>query len=89
MTHRERSALPPDATIQVRLSDVSRLDAAATLVAETTFASAGRQVPIPFALSYDPRRIQPNHTYAVRATIRSGGRMIFTTDQAYHAITAG
>jgi putative lipoprotein len=89
LTYRERVALPPDAAVEVRLSDVSRQDAAAQVIAETTFATAGKQVPIPFELSYDASAIQPNHTYAVRSTIRSGGRLIFTTDQAYHVITRG
>jgi uncharacterized membrane protein len=89
VTYHERSALPPDATVNVRLSDVSRMDAPAPVVAETTFASAGKQVPLSFALSYNPSRVEPNHTYAVHAVIRSAGRMIFTTDRAYPVITGG
>ncbi|MGH7516091.1 MAG: YbaY family lipoprotein [Gemmatimonadales bacterium] len=89
VAYRERMALPPDAIVEVRLYDVSRQDDAAPVIAETTVRPEGRQVPLPFELRYDPGRIQPSHTYAVRATIRSGGRMIFTTDVAYHVITRG
>jgi len=89
VTYRERMALPPDAVVEVRLSDVSRQDIAAPVIAETTVLPEGRQVPLPFELRYDPSRIQPDRTYAVRATIRSTGRMIFTTDAAYHVITKG
>ncbi len=89
VTYRERMALPPDAVVEVRLSDVSRQNIAAPVIAETTVLPEGRQVPLPFELRYDPSRIQPDRTYAVRATIRSAGRMIFTTDAAYHVITKG
>jgi putative lipoprotein len=89
VAYRERMALPPDAVIQVSLSDVSRADAAATVVAETTIVAGARQVPIPFALRYDPSRIQASSSYAVRAVIKSGDRMLFTTDAAYRVITQG
>ena len=89
VSYRERRALTPEAVIEVRLLDVSRQDAPAPVVAETTFSAAGSQVPISFALRYDPRGIEDTHTYAVRATIRDAGRMVFTTDPAYHVITQG
>ncbi|MGH7562865.1 MAG: YbaY family lipoprotein [Gemmatimonadota bacterium] len=87
VAYRERVALPLDAVVEVQLLDVSAQDVAAPVIAETTIASDGRQVPFPFEVRYDPGRIHPDRTYAVRATIHSGGRMIFTTDTAYHVIT--
>ena len=89
VTYRERSALPPDAVVRVQLSDVSRQDAAAIPVAQATLTPAGRQVPLPFELRYDPTAIDSTHTYAVRATIESGGRLIFTTTTASAVITRG
>jgi putative lipoprotein len=89
VSYRERMALPEDAVIEVTLSDVSRQDVAAEHVALATIPAAGRQVPIPFELRYDSARIQPNHTYAVRATIRSGERLLFTTDTHTPVITRG
>jgi putative lipoprotein len=89
VTYRERSALPPDAVVRVQLSDVSRQDAAAIPVAQVTLTPAGRQVPLPFELRYDPKAIDSTHTYAVRATIESGGRLIFTTTTASTVITRG
>jgi putative lipoprotein len=89
VTYRERSALPPDAVVRVQLSDVSRQDAAAIPVAQTTVTPAGRQVPLPFELRYDAEAIDSTHTYAVRATIESGGRLIFTTTTASTVITRG
>jgi putative lipoprotein len=89
VTYRERSALPPDAVVRVQLSDVSRQDAAAIPVAQVTLSPAGRQVPLPFELRYDPKAIDSTHTYAVRATIESGGRLIYTTTTASTVITRG
>jgi putative lipoprotein len=89
VTYRERSALPADAVVRVQLSDVSRQDAAAIPVAQATVTPAGRQVPLPFELRYDPAAIDSTHTYAVRATIESGGRLIFTTTTANLVITRG
>jgi putative lipoprotein len=89
VTYRERSALPPDAVVRVQLSDVSRQDAAAIPVAQMTLTPAGRQVPLQFELRYDPKAIDSTHTYAVRATIESGGRLIFTTTTANTVITRG
>jgi putative lipoprotein len=75
--------------IHVVLADVSRQDVAATTIAETTLRPDGRQVPLPFELAYDPAVIEPGHTYALRATIRSGGRLLFTTTTAYQVVTGG
>lgn len=59
------------------------------MIAEITVLPEGRQVPILFELRYDSAKIDPNRTYALRATIRSAGRMMFTTTTAYHVITQG
>ena len=89
VAYRERMALPSDAVIQVQLSDVSAQDVAAPVVAETTVTPQGRQVPLPFELHYDPDKIEPKRTYAVRATIRSEGQLLFTTTTATHVLTQG
>jgi putative lipoprotein len=89
VSYRERVALPDDAVIEIQLSDVSRQDVAADVIAETTVRPDGRQVPIPFQLPYPADRIQADHTYAVRALIRSQGRMMFATDRAHHVLTRG
>jgi putative lipoprotein len=89
VAYRERMALPPDAMVQVQLSDVSRQDAPAIVVAETTITPAGRQVPLPFELNYDVGAIDQKHSYAVRATIRSGDQLLYTTNTAAPVITRG
>lgn len=89
VSYRERMALPPDAIVQVQLSDVSRQDAAASVITETTLKPEGRQVPLPYDLRYDPNKIDPKRTYAVRATIRSAGQLLFTTTTVTPVLTQG
>jgi putative lipoprotein len=79
VSYRERMALPPDAVVEVSLVDVSPEASPGTVIAETTVASEGRQVPIPFELRYDANRVAANRTYAVKAAIRSGGETMFET----------
>lgn len=88
-TYRERVALPTDAVLEVWITDVSPLILAVPIIAETTVRSEGRQVPLPFELRYDPSRIEPDHLYAVKAAIRSGGRLLFATEKDQQVITKG
>jgi putative lipoprotein len=88
VTYRERIALPPDAVLQVALLDVSRMDVAATLIAEQTIVPE-HGVPIPFELEYDPDVIDARLVYAVRATISSGDNLLFVTDTHYPVLTRG
>ncbi len=85
--YRERMALPLDAVVDVWITDVSPLILAVPVIAETTVLPAGRQVPIPFELRYDPSKIEPDHDYAVKAVIRSAGRILFTTETPYRVIS--
>ncbi len=80
-TYLQRIALPPEAKLTVRISDVSRMDAAAPVIAETTIMTAGKQVPLAFSLSYDPAKVDPRGRYAVSARIEDGaGALIWITD---------
>lgn len=88
VTYRERIALPADAVVDVALLDVSRMDVAATVLAEKTIEPS-HQVPIPFQLAYDPEAIDPRMSYAVRATIRRGEHPLFITDRHYPVLTRG
>jgi len=83
------AALPADAVLEVRLSDISRQDVAAPVIAEITVVPHGGRAPLPFELRYDPSSIEPKRSYAVRATIRSGGQLLFTTYSTAHVITGG
>src|SRR6478672_5321917 len=78
-TYRERMALPPGAVLAVALQDISRADAAAETLAEARIPIEG-QVPIAFALPYDPARLRPGRRYAVRGVIEIDGKVAFRTD---------
>lgn len=87
VTYRERVALPSDAELHVALIDVSRPDSAAAPVADTLIRPDGRQVPLPFVVRFDPKRIDRRHDYAIRATITAAGRLAFTTPDVVKVVT--
>ncbi|NWF81886.1 MAG: YbaY family lipoprotein [Chloroflexi bacterium] len=89
VTYLQRIALPPEAVIQVQLVDVSRADAPAIVLATSSFQAGGRQVPFPFALPYDPARIDERYTYAVQARITLNGQLRFIATERYAVITRG
>lgn len=83
ISYRERIALPDGSVAQIKLSDVSRADAPATILAEQNTTLFGNQVPIPFALKVEPAMFDPRMRYSVSATIRSAeGQLLWTTDSA-------
>jgi len=89
VNYRHRMALPPDAVVDVSLQDTTLADAPARIVGQTTIATRGAQVPIPFRIDYDPSAIEPSHRYTVRATITVDGRILFTSPTAYPVLTRG
>lgn len=89
IAYRERIALPPTAVISVKLADVSRADAPAVALGEQQIEAAGKQVPFPFSIAYDPAGIDARMSYAVQARIEDGGRLLFISDQHYGVITRG
>jgi copper homeostasis protein (lipoprotein) len=80
----ERVALPPNAVFEATLQDVSRADAPATILGRHRYEPAGGP-PFRFEIAYDDAAIRPTRRYAVRATLRAGGRLLFTTDRHYAA----
>jgi putative lipoprotein len=89
VAYRERVALPENAVLTIRLEDVSLADARAKIIAEQTSTLAGHQVPIPFELAYDPKKIDPRHTYSVSARITVDGQLRFLTTSAFPVLTGG
>jgi putative lipoprotein len=87
-TYLARIAMPPDAVFEAVLQDVSKADAPAVEIGRTRIEQPGNP-PIRFSIAYDPSRIQETGSYAVRATITSGGRLMFTSDEAYPVLTRG
>lgn len=87
-TYRERIAPPPGARLEAVLRDVSRMDTSAIELGRTVFEAAGAP-PYTFEIDYDPAAIDPKHSYAVRATLWAGDRMMFTTDTHVPVLTQG
>jgi putative lipoprotein len=87
-TYRERIAMPTNAVFEATLADVSKMDAPAETMGTAVMENPGNP-PYHFSISYDPRRIVDNHSYAVRATIKIGDRLAFTSDTSYPVITHG
>jgi copper homeostasis protein (lipoprotein) len=88
ITYRERIALPPSATVDVTIEDVSRAGVPGLVVAHLEQAADG-QVPIPFDLPYDPARVDAGRRYAVRARILDGDRVLFATTDTTLVLTQG
>lgn len=83
-TCRERIALPRGSVLEVSLLDISRDDAPPGRIVTARIEVTG-QVPIPFMLRYDTRRIEQGKTYAVEATLLIGGLPAFRSDRLRHA----
>ncbi|KQB54768.1 hypothetical protein AQS70_20750 [Pseudomonas endophytica] len=76
----QRIALPPTATLEVSLQDVSLADAPAVTLAKQSGPIKG-QVPLPFHLNYNPADVKPGHTYAVSARIEEDGKLLFISTE--------
>lgn len=84
----ERIALPPGATVRIQLRDTARADAPALMLAQQEFA-AGTGGPYPFSISAPMNVVPANARLSVAAQIRSGNRLLFTTDTNYPVAVDG
>jgi len=81
--------LSPGAVLTVQLQDVSKADVPATVIGETIVTEFD-EIPIPFAVSYDPEVIDTRNTYALHVQITDGaGDLLFTNTTSYPVITQG
>ena len=84
----QRIALPPAATLNVALQDVSLMDAPAVTLASQNGPVTGN-VPLPFHLTYDPAQIKPGHRYAVSARIELDGKLLFINTEHHGVMLDG
>jgi uncharacterized lipoprotein YbaY len=89
VTYRQRIAFKPDAVVEVELQDISRADAPATIVGSQRIETQNAQVPIPFAVQYDPASINPAGSYSLRARIIENGLVTWLTANAPRVLTRG
>lgn len=87
-SYRERIAMPPGVEFEAVLEDVSRADAPAVVIGLTRIPDAGNP-PYRFSIEFDPARIDPTRSYAVRASLRHEGALLFTTDTSHPVLTRG
>ncbi len=78
--YRERMLVPPETVLHVTLSDVSKMDVAATLISEVKRENPGAP-PYRVELTYAPGKIDERMRYAVRASLRANGKLLFTTTE--------
>ena len=87
-SYRERIALPPDAVFEAVLIDAAIADAQARELGRVRLQPAG-QPPFRFSIPYRERDVTPGGRYTVRATVRQGDRLLFTTDTFTPVLTGG
>ena len=87
-SYRERIAMPKNAVFEAILADVGQADGDAERIGSAVMDNPGNP-PYHFSITYDPRRIVESHTYSVRATIKIGEQLAFTSDISYPVITHG
>lgn len=87
VTYLQRSALPAGSVVEVQLQDVSRADAPAQVIASQVITTAGENVPIPFALTYDPAIIDPRFNYALLVRITVEGQLRWINTKQYAVLT--
>jgi len=85
---RERIALPPDAVFEAVLIDIAIADAPARELGRVRLQPAG-QSPFRFRISFNERDLTPQGSYTVRATVRQGERLLFTTDTITPVLRGG
>ena len=85
----QRIAMPPEAVLTVQVQDISRADARATVLGESSEAFGQRQVPLAYSIKIARSAIDPRMRYAVRATISVGGETQFITTRNYSVLTRG
>lgn len=83
IAYRERIALSQTAVVRVRLVDLTNPNAP-TAVAESEFNALGKQVPLPFELTYETARLQPSRSYGVTAEILNQGASLFITPRPFN-----
>jgi len=81
-TYRERMAMPRGAVFEASLEGEDQWEASGETIARVRDEDPG-QVPIAFEIPFDPRRMDPEGRYVVRASVYVGGRLRFTGTVAY------
>lgn len=88
VTYRERIALSPQATLTVRLRDVTYPQWENVIVAQQVVRADG-QPPFRFSIDVDPQSVYPDHRYALDAWISDQNRLMFQTQSPVPVAVTG
>ncbi|WP_158628857.1 YbaY family lipoprotein [Dyella choica] len=72
--------LPADAYLEVALSDISKPDAPARVIASDRIAAPIGPSPVAFVLSYEPGDLRSGTDFTVSAAIKQGDRTLAVND---------
>ena len=86
---REPIALPPGATLVVKLEEVSRPGAPAVLIAEQTLEGREREPPLAFELRYKGEAVNPEREYFVSGAVWLLERPLFASGPPQPVLTRG
>lgn len=86
VSYRQRSALPPEAVLIIRVQNLTPTGAPARQLAEQRIELAGRQVPILFSTTIDRDLIGKKSHITVAARIEHRGKPLFVSDKNYPAL---
>jgi len=90
IVYKQKIALPDDAVVCVQIQNISLADAPAQVIGEQTYVTEGQQVPLPFAVPYDPADIEENMMYGLSIRIEAAdGTLLFINDTSIPVITNG
>lgn len=90
IAHTHRMSLPAGYVVTIRIEDTTKAGSPGKKFAEVVIKSQGEMLPFPFAIVYDPARINPDHTYSVRAEIKDpDGILLYTSTTSVPVITQG
>ncbi len=85
-TYQGAEALPPEARFEALLEDVTKPSAPVVIGRARVAKPTGY---IPFEITYSPDRIVSSRTYAVRARISIGDRLLYVSDVPAAVLTRG
>ncbi|MEZ6057505.1 MAG: YbaY family lipoprotein [Planctomycetaceae bacterium] len=88
ITYQERYALPRDAVATVELREILRAGAPPTTLSRKVINQI-TQIPINFAVDFDPSQIDRNRQYVLSASITSSGRTLFSSREMVTCINDG
>jgi len=79
VTYGEQLTLPADAVVEVWVDDADPDAQTLGVVGQTAFLTNGRQVPLAFAVHFNPSQVTPGRAYVARAVIRHNGQILFSS----------